>query len=62
MIVPTVEESEHRDHADNLDDLLIGPMLAERHEHFVGGGIGADAPATAKSSAARSASLNSGLS
>src|SRR5262249_57226395 len=35
-VVPAVEEAEHRNHADDLDHLLIRPMLAHRREHLVG--------------------------
>src|SRR5881227_1668834 len=38
-VVPAIEESEHRDHADDLDHLLVAPVLVEFDEHVVGYGI-----------------------
>jgi hypothetical protein len=32
------KKAEHRDYADDLDDLLIAPMLAKLREHRVGFG------------------------
>src|SRR5919201_897955 len=35
-VVPPVEKTEQRDHADDLDDLLLAPVLAQLGEHVVG--------------------------
>src|SRR5215831_6668460 len=39
-IVPAIEETEHRDYADDLDDLLVGPVLAHLGKHAVGHSVG----------------------
>ena len=39
-VIPAIEEAEHRDHPHDLDHLVIAPMLAKLHKHFVGDGVG----------------------
>lgn len=38
-IVPSVEESELRDHRDDLDDLAVTPMLAQFRDHLIGNAV-----------------------
>src|SRR5712692_9600287 len=35
-VIPTIEKAEHRNDADDLDHLLVAPVLAQLHEHLVG--------------------------
>ena len=39
-VVPAIEETEQRDHADDFNDLFFAPVLAQLGEHFVGDRIG----------------------
>jgi hypothetical protein len=60
-VVPPVEETKQGDDADDFDNLLFSPVLAQRGKHLISCRIRHRGSSDGRSSAARSAALNSGL-